>query len=159
MDALRVKHPTAAQSLEVLLNELSARFMPSQVERLLSVVHALLIRCYRVALASTAEVPPHMRKELAGEAAGQQHTNCPPHGVLAIDLLCPSLGLTSRTCTTCTGVCHACFNTSGSSRSGKFAAHFQEQFSRELHPESQTFPTSLGHLTERLKVLCLNRLH
>ena len=42
--------------------------MPKPEERLLSVVHALLHRCYKLPYAHTAEIPESLRGELTGEA-------------------------------------------------------------------------------------------
>ena len=45
-----------------------ARFVPKPEERLLSVVHALLHRCYKLPYAQTADIPDSLRGELTGAA-------------------------------------------------------------------------------------------
>ena len=43
-----------------------ARFVPKPEERLLSVVHALLHRCYKLPFSDAADVPESLRNELSG---------------------------------------------------------------------------------------------
>lgn len=66
MEALRLKHSNLAIELEVMLTEMGSRFVPLPEERLLAVVHALLHRCYKYPIATTAEVPLTLKKELGG---------------------------------------------------------------------------------------------
>ncbi|GAB2282828.1 hypothetical protein Dimus_017364 [Dionaea muscipula] len=66
MEALRSKHSNLASELEILLTEIGSRFVTLPEERLLAVVNALLHRCYKYPTASTAEVPPALKKELSG---------------------------------------------------------------------------------------------
>lgn len=66
MEALRSKHSNLASELEVLLTEIGSRFVTLPEERLLAVVNALLHRCYKYPTATTAEVPPSLKKELSG---------------------------------------------------------------------------------------------
>ena len=47
-----------------------ARFVPKPEERLLSVVHALLHRCYKLPYAQTADIPDSLRGELTGAVLG-----------------------------------------------------------------------------------------
>ena len=44
-----------------------ARFVPKPEERLLSVVHALLHRCYKLPFSDAADVPDSLRNELSGK--------------------------------------------------------------------------------------------
>ncbi|GAB2260071.1 hypothetical protein Droror1_Dr00010926 [Drosera rotundifolia] len=66
MEALRSKHSNLASELEILLTEIGSRFVTLPEERLLAVVNALLHRCYKYPTATTAEVPPALKKELSG---------------------------------------------------------------------------------------------
>lgn len=66
MEALRAKHGALVHVLESLLTEIGSRFVPKPAERLLSVVHMLLHRCYKAPCANMAEVPQSLRKELSG---------------------------------------------------------------------------------------------
>lgn len=43
-----------------------ARFVPKPEERLLSVVHALLHRCYKLPFSDAADVPDSLKNELSG---------------------------------------------------------------------------------------------
>lgn len=42
--------------------------MPKPEERLLSVVHALLHRCYKLPYSQAADIPESLRNELTGKA-------------------------------------------------------------------------------------------
>ncbi len=162
LDTLRSKHPSTGSALEVLLTELGQKFTPRTEERLLAVVHALLHRCYKTPLSGAADVPPGMKKELAGVFEGAR---VPMQASVLWHVRVSFLGLDATVrmskvqqqrpatswCIAISGVCQACFK-DGSSRSGRLALHHQEQFLRDLSPDSPTFPQTLGHLTESLKV-------
>lgn len=57
MEFLRSKHPTMAQVLELVLGDIGSRFVPKPEERLLAVVHALLLRCYKLPFSNAAGQP------------------------------------------------------------------------------------------------------
>ncbi|KAK4748420.1 hypothetical protein SAY87_015006 [Trapa incisa] len=78
METLRSKHSNLASELEkrgsevedhevveILLTEIGSRFMTLREERLLSAVNALLHRCYKYPIATTAEVPQSLKNELS----------------------------------------------------------------------------------------------
>lgn len=50
------------------------KFVAKPEERLLGVVHALLHRAYKLPYSNAAEVPPSLKKELAGEPLHQFYT-------------------------------------------------------------------------------------
>ena len=63
----------AAPHTEPACSCAGARFVPKPEERLLSVVHALLHRCYKLPYANSADIPESLRTELTG-------TLCAPAG-------------------------------------------------------------------------------
>ncbi|KAL0020642.1 hypothetical protein WJX79_010395 [Trebouxia sp. C0005] len=71
MEFLRSKHPTMAQVLEVVLGDIGSRFVPKPEERLLAVVHALLLsRSSKAAVATIADYKDRFIHDLNPEAPG-----------------------------------------------------------------------------------------
>jgi hypothetical protein len=63
-ESVRSRYPALSATLETLCLELQGRFTARMEERLFSVVHALLHRCYKLPYASHAPVPQSMKEEL-----------------------------------------------------------------------------------------------
>ncbi|KAK9813189.1 hypothetical protein WJX72_010368 [[Myrmecia] bisecta] len=66
METLRSKHGILAATLEVVVTEIGSKFVGRAEERLLSVTHALLQRCYKLPYSNSADIPVTIRNELAG---------------------------------------------------------------------------------------------
>ena len=88
--------------------------MPKPEERLLSVVHALLHRCYKLPFSDAADVPESLRNELAG-----RHSHKPqmfpafqtPQTCTAHPFPCPpDLHVCALCCRTRFMPCHAAFS-------------------------------------------------
>ena len=97
--------------------------MPKPEERLLAVVHALLLRCYKLPFSNAADVPQSLKRELHG-------------------------------------VCKACFSSdtvNRHSRNSKASvvtiADYKDRFIHDLNPEASGFPSTLGDLATKLKVM------
>ena len=100
-----------------------SRFVPKPEERLLAVVHALLLRCYKLPFSNAADVPQSLKRELHG-------------------------------------VCKACFSNdtvNRHSRNSKASvvtiADYKDRFIHDLNPEAPGFPSTLGDLATKLKVI------
>ncbi|GAX77356.1 hypothetical protein CEUSTIGMA_g4802.t1 [Chlamydomonas eustigma] len=134
MDLLRLKHPLLAQALEAFLQEIGGKFMPKPEERLLSVVTALLQRCYKVHFSGIAEVPAALKSELAGvcracqsgdsSSSGQQRSSSQTNLATAASVPQQPTGHVA----------------------------LREAFVKDMSPEAATFPKTLGELTDHLKI-------
>eukprot|EP00210_Caulerpa_lentillifera_P007000 g6694.t1 len=117
----RIKHPLGAifNSLDSMLRDIASSFTTKPEERLVSVVYALLLRCYKV--------------------PGTQSTNVPANLIRDIE-----------------GICQACFQESRTNSSQ--LRELRESFVQQLSPKSEAFPSTVGELTDRLK-MWRNKLH
>ena len=86
-------------------------------------VHALLLRCYKLPFSNAADVPQSLKRELHG-------------------------------------VCKACFSSdtvNRHSRNSKASvvtiADYKDRFIHDLNPEAPGFPSTLGDLATKLKVM------
>lgn len=131
MDVLRQKHPQLGVTLEQMLQDIGSKFAPKSEERLLSVVTALLHRCYKVPFAGQAEVPQLLKQELAGvcRACLQGDGRAETPGAA------PSSARSGA----------------GGSGSGLGHGALREAFVRDMSPTEPAFPSSLGELAESLK--------
>ena len=91
----------------------------------MAVVHALLLRCYKLPFSNAADVPQSLKRELHG-------------------------------------VCKACFSNDTvkrHSRNSKASvvtiADYKDRFIHDLNPEAPGFPSTLGDLATKLKVMPL----
>jgi len=124
LEALRAKQSLTLQSLDLLITELGGQKFSSRTdERLLAVVYTLQFRTYKQALPASAPIPATLRKELAS-------------------------------------VCKACGGKDAAAASAAAAAasnapfswtRYQYEFARDLDPDSENTPKTLGELGERLK--------
>ena len=123
LETLRQKQSLTLQSLDLLITELGGQKFASRTdERLLAVVYTLQFRTYKQLLPSTAPIPATLKKELVS-------------------------------------VCRAC---GGRDASGQptpapppgtpFSwSRYQVEFARDLDPETENSPKTLGDLGDRLK--------
>ncbi|KAL0051806.1 hypothetical protein WJX82_002492 [Trebouxia sp. C0006] len=121
MEFLRSKHPTMAQVLEVVLGDIGSRFVPKPEERLLAVVHALLLRCYKLPFSNAADVPTSLKREL--------------HGVCKACFSSDTVNRHSRS----------------SRAAVATIADYKDRFIHDLNPEAPGFPSTLGDLATKLK--------
>ena len=99
-----------------------SRFVPKPEERLLAVVHALLLRCYKLPFSNAAEVPTSLKREL--------------HGVCKACFSSDTVNRHSRS----------------SKAAVATIADYKDRFIHDLNPEAQGFPSTLGDLATKLKV-------
>ena len=64
LDTIRARTVIVASNVERFVVEVGTKFIARPEERLLNVVHTLLLRCYRLPLPQGADVPDYMRTEL-----------------------------------------------------------------------------------------------
>jgi transformation/transcription domain-associated protein len=124
LEALRAKQSLTLQSLDLLITELGGQKFSSRTdERLLAVVYTLQFRTYKQALPASAPIPATLKKELGS-------------------------------------VCKACGGKDAAAASAAAAAannapfswtRYQFDFARDLDPDSENTPKTLGELGERLK--------
>ena len=122
MEFLRSKHPTMAQVLEVVLGDIGSRFVPKPEERLLAVVHALLLRCYKLPFSNAAEVPSSLKRELQG------------------------------VCKACFSSDTANRHSRSTKAAVATIADYKDRFIHDLNPDAPGFPSTLGDLASKLKV-------
>lgn len=125
MDTLRAKTTPALQSLDVLIAELSSKFGTRTDERLLAVVHTLQYRSYKYPDHPSKPVPETLRRELAS--------------------VCKACGGSAR------GEEGNAASSTASGGSWVDWAKYQREFARDLDPEGEDPPKTLGELTSRLK--------
>ena len=125
MEFLRSKHPTMAQVLELVLGDIGSRFVPRPEERLLAVVHALLLRCYKLPFSNAAEVPTSLKRELQGVCKA-----------------CFSSDTVKR-------------HSRSTKAAVATIADYKDRFIHDLNPEAPGFPPTLGDLAAKLKVCLL----
>ena len=113
----------------VCLCHAGSRFVPKPEERLLAVVHALLLRCYKLPFSNAADVPQSLKREL--------------HGVCKA---CFSNDTVNR-------------HKRNSKSSVATIADYKDRFIHDLNPEAPGFPSTLGDLATKLKVSSTPRLH
>lgn len=121
---LKAKQALAVQSLDILATELGQRFGPRTDERLLSVVYTLQQRVYRAKDPLTSPIPEVLRKEVSS--------------------VC-------RACSTREINTAAAAATASSGGAPFKWVRYQHEFARDLDPESENAPKTLGELGERLK--------
>ena len=99
-----------------------SRFVPKPEERLLAVVHALLLRCYKLPFSNAADVPTSLKREL--------------HGVCKACFSSDTVNRHSRNSKTAVAT----------------IADYKDRFIHDLNPEAPGFPSTLGDLATKLKV-------
>ncbi len=99
-----------------------SRFVPKPEERLLAVVHALLLRCYKLPFSNAADVPTSLKREL--------------HGVCKACFSSDTVNRHSRS----------------SKAAVATIADYKDRFIHDLNPEAPGFPSTLGDLATKLKV-------
>ena len=99
-----------------------SRFVPKPEERLLAVVHALLLRCYKLPFSNAADVPTSLKREL--------------HGVCKACFSSDTVNRHSR----------------NSKAAVATIADYKDRFIHDLNPEAPGFPSTLGDLATKLKV-------
>lgn len=119
LDRLKQQLGPIFNSLDTMLRDIATSFTTRPEERLISVVYALLTRCYKVSGTQTTNVPPNLIREIEG-------------------------------------ICQACFQDSRSNSSQ--LRELKESFLQQFCPSSEAFPSTIGELTDRLK-MWRNRLH
>lgn len=121
---LKAKQALVVQSLDIFATELGQRFSPRTDERLLSVVYTLQQRVHRAKDPLTSPIPEVLRRELSS--------------------VC-------RACITREISTAAAAANAGSGGAPFKWARYQYEFARDLDPESENAPKTLGELGERLK--------
>jgi transformation/transcription domain-associated protein len=123
LEALRAKQSLTLQSLDLLITELGGQKFSSRTdERLLAVVYTLQFRTYKQSLPASAPIPASLKKELGS------------------------------VCKACGGKDTAAASAAAAASNAPFSwTRYQFEFARDLDPESENTPKTLGELGERLK--------